>query len=61
MILLSQPTGTVPASSGVVVGRGVSRRPRPPSKPASRALANLRNEDFRLLSILTRRALERLD
>ena len=60
MILLSQPTGRDLAASGVV-GRGVSTRPRSPSKSMSRALANLKNEDFRLLSILTRRALERLD
>ena len=60
MILLSQPTGRNLASSGVA-GRVVSTRPRRFPKPASRALANLRDEDFRLLSILTRRALERLN
>jgi hypothetical protein len=60
MIFLSQPAGRDLASSGVV-GRGASMHPRPPKKPVSRAPANLRNEDLRLLSILTRRALERLD
>ena len=59
MILLSQPTGRDLAASGV--GRGITTHPRSPSKPVARALANLRNEDFQLLSILTRRALERLD
>ena len=60
MIFFSQLTGRDLATSGVVC-RGVSTRPRPPSKRVSRALANWRNEDFRLLSILTHRALERLD
>jgi len=44
-----------------VVGRDVSTHPRLPEKPVSRAFANLRDEDSRLLSILTRRVLERLD
>jgi len=56
----SQPTGRDLTSSGVV-GRGVSTHPRPPRRLVSRALANLRIEDLRLLSVLTRRALERLD
>ena len=60
MIFLSQPTGRDLTSSDVV-GRGVSTHPRSPRKPVSRALANLRNQDLRLLSVLTRRALERLD
>jgi hypothetical protein len=60
MIFLSQPAGRDLASIGVV-GRGASMPPRPPKAPVSRAPANLRNEDLRLLSILTRRALERLD
>jgi hypothetical protein len=60
MIFLSQPAGRDLTSSDVV-GRGVSTHPRHTRKPVSRALANLRNEDLRLLSVLTRRALERLD
>ena len=32
----------------------------PPKKQASRGLANVREEDLRLLSVLTRRALESL-
>ena len=60
MIFPSKPAGRDLASSGVV-GHDTSMLPRPPPKPVSRALANLRNEDLRLLRILTRRALERLD
>ena len=45
----------------LLVGRGVSTHPRPPRKPVSRALADLRNDGSRLLGVLTRRALERLD
>ena len=60
MIFLSQPSGRDLASS-VVVGRGTSTHPRPLPKLVSRAFANLRNEDLRLLKIVTRRALEILD
>jgi len=60
MIFLSEHHGRDLTSSDVV-GRGVSTHPRPPRKLVSRALADLRNEDLRLLSVLTRRALERLD
>jgi len=56
----SQPTGR-DLTSSAVVGRGVSTHPRPPRRLVSRAPANLRNEDLGLLSVLTRRALERLD
>ena len=59
-MFLSQPAGRDLASIGVV-GRSASMRPRPPKTPVSRATADLRNEDLRLLSILTGRALERLD
>jgi hypothetical protein len=48
-------------TSSDVVGRGVSTHPRPPRELVPRALANLKNEDLRLLSVLNRRALERLD
>jgi len=57
----SKQNGRDLTSSSDVVGRGVSTHPRPSRKLVSRALANLRNEDLRLLSALTRRALERLD
>ena len=60
MISLSQPAGRDLASRDVV-GTGVSTHSRTPRKPLSRALANLRDEDSRLLSVLTRRVLERLD
>ena len=60
MIFLSQPGGRDLTSSDVVV-RDESTHPRPPRKPLPRALANLRNQDLRLLSVLTRRVLERLD
>ena len=60
MIFLSQPAGGDLTSSDVVV-RGESTHPRPPRKQVSRALANLRNRDLRLLSVLTRNPLERLD
>ena len=59
-IFLSKPNGRDLASSGAV-GRGTSTHHRPPPKPVSHALTNLRNEDFRSLRILTRGALERLD
>jgi len=53
--------GSDPADSGVV-GSGASSHSRPPKNPVSRAPAKLRrDEDLRLLSILTRRALGRLD
>jgi hypothetical protein len=64
MIFLSHPAGRDLASSGVI-GCGASTHPRLPKKPVLDALANfkaiLRNENFRLLSILARSALERLD
>ena len=60
MIFLSQPAGRDLTSSDVV-GRGIRMHSRPPEKPVSRALANLRDEDLGLLSVLTRRVLERLD
>jgi len=53
--------GSVPTEPDDVVRRDVSTHPRLPKKPVSRALANLRNEDSRLLSVLTRSVLERLD
>jgi len=56
----SHPAGRHLAGSGVV-GRGTNMHPRPRKSPVSRAPAKLRDEDLRLLSILTRRALERLD
>jgi hypothetical protein len=59
MIFLSN--GRDLTSSGDVVGRDVSTHPRLPKKPVSRALANLRDKDSLLLSVLTRRVLERLD
>ena len=60
MISLSQSASRDLTSSDVV-GRGVNTDPQHPREPVSRALTNLRNEDLRLLSVLTRRALERLD
>ena len=60
MIMFSQPSGRDLASGGVV-GRGASTHLQPPQKTTSHAFAYLRNEDFRLLGVLTRRALERLD
>ena len=67
MIFLSEPVQRNLASSDVI-GRGVGAllhgppdHLQPRKKPASRGLANLRDEDLRLLSVLTRRALDRLD
>ena len=60
MIFLSQPAGRDLTSSDVV-DRGMSTHPRLPKKSVSRALANLRDEDLELLSVLTSRALGRLD
>jgi len=57
----SKHNGRDLTSSSDVVGRGVSTHPRPPRILLSRALANLRNEDLRLLSVLNSRAFERLD
>jgi hypothetical protein len=67
MIFLSETVGRDLASSAVV-GRGAGTlvhglpdHPRPRNIPEARGLANLRDEDLRLLSVLTRRALEGLD
>ena len=62
MTFLSGPVGRDLASSGVV-GRGASMDPRSQKESVSRALTNLktRGEDLQLLSVLTSRALERLD
>ena len=60
MIFLSQPAGRDLAIRGVV-GFDAILHPRPPKEQVSHALANLRNNDLRLLGILTRSALEKLD
>jgi len=59
----SQPAGGDPASGGrhPWSRRGESMHPLLPKRSVSRANDKLRHEDLRLLSILTRRALERLD
>jgi hypothetical protein len=61
MIFLSKPAGRDLANSDVV-GRGASTHHRSRKKLVSRGLAgaNLRDEDVRLLSVLTRRTLESL-
>jgi hypothetical protein len=41
-----------------VVARGAGTHPRPRENLVSRGLTNLREEDLRLLSVLTRRAFE---
>ena len=46
--------------NSVVVARGAGTPPRPRRNLVSRRLANLREEDLRLLNVLTRRALESL-
>jgi hypothetical protein len=58
----------VPTTSSCVIGRGVDLPlhdllDRPPKRKnlVSRGLSNMRDEDLRLLSVLTRRAIERLD
>jgi hypothetical protein len=76
MIFLSQTVRdlgnffSVPETSGSsgVIGRGAGTplhdlldHPQKRKKPVSRGLANLRDEDLRLLSVLTRRAIESLD
>ena len=48
-------------ASSDVVGRGVTEHTRFRTNRASRGLPNLRDEDLRLLNVLTSRALERLD
>lgn len=67
MIFLSETTGRDLARSDVI-GRGVGRplhglpgRFQSRKKLVSRGLANFRDEDFRLLSVLVRRVLDRLD
>jgi hypothetical protein len=62
MIFLSKPAGRDLASSGVV-GFDAIPHSEPPKELVSRALrvASLRNKDFRLLGVLTRSVLERLD
>ena len=48
-------------SNSDVVGLGLSMHTRPRTNRALRSLTNLRDEDLRLLNVLTRRALERLN
>ena len=69
MLFLRKMVGRNFASSDVV-GRGAGTlvhglpapdHPQARRNPVSRALAGLRNEDLRLLSVLTRRALESLN
>ena len=69
MLFLSEMVGRNLASSDVV-GRGagtlvhglpVPDHPQLRRNPVLRALAGLRNEDLRLLSVLTRRALDSLN
>ena len=67
MIFLSQTIGNRDLASDVV-GRGegmllhgLPGHFQPRKRRMSRGLANLRDEDLRVLSVLTRRALERLD
>ena len=66
MIFLSQTVGRDLASDVAGHGEGMLLHVlpglfQPREKRVSRGLPNLRDEDSRLLSVLTRRALERLD
>lgn len=60
MIFLSETVGRDLTSSDVV-GRGAGTHSRPGKNSVSRGLANSRDDDLRLLDVLTRRVLERLD
>ena len=66
MIFPSETVGRDLASSVVSRGEGALLHglpdyPRPRKIPEARGLANLRDKDLRLLSVLTRRALASLD
>ena len=66
MIFFSETVGRDLENSGVVghsagtLLHGLPDHPRPRKSPVSQDLANLRDEDLRLLSVLTHRALESL-
>ena len=58
MVFLSE---TVGRDLTDLVGRGAGTHSRSGKNSVSRGLANSRDEGLRLLNVLTRRALERLD